>query len=100
MKTIVSLSITLAMLATCSANAQTAQLIVTAPSALAGSYAAVTYDAAPGNVTSTTPIVEGNFFVYDGVNCMAHTLTKPVAGSGSGKVALLTGAYPDSCTYY
>ena len=100
MKTIFSLLITLAMFVAYSANAQTAQLIVTAPSALVGSYAAVTYNAPPSNVTSTTPVVQGNFFVYDGVNCTSHTLTKPVAGSGAGKVALLTGSYPPSCTYY
>lgn len=100
MKSIFSSLIALAMFVAYSANAQTAQLIVTEPSALAGSYAAVTYDTPPSNVTSTTPIVEGNFFVYDGVNCTAHTLTKPVAGSGIGKVALLTGSYPASCTYY
>jgi hypothetical protein len=80
--------------------AQTAQLIITAPSELAGSFAAVTYDMPPSNVTSTTPVAQGNIFVYDGVNCSTHVLTKPVLGSGAGKVALLTGSYPTSCTYY
>jgi hypothetical protein len=60
----------------------------------------VTYDQAPSNVTSTTPLPQGSFFIYDGVNCTTHALSKPVAGSGAGKVALLTGAYPTTCTYY
>jgi len=97
---VVSLLIASTMFVAYSVGAQTAQFIVTAPSELAGSYAAVTYDSPPSNVTSTTPIAQGNIFVYDGVNCSAHTLTKPVAGSGAGKVALLTGSYPASCTYY
>ena len=80
-------------------EAQTAQFIVNSPPELAGSYAAVTYDSPPSNVTSTTPIAQGNIFVYDGVNCSTHTLTKPVAGSGAGKVALLTGPAPTTCTY-
>ena len=98
MKTICSLLVSLAVIVAHSAGAQTAQLIVTAPSELAGSYAAVTYDAPPSNVT--LPIGQGNIFVYDGVNCSTHTLTKPVAGSGAGKVALLTGNYPSSCNDY
>ena len=82
------------------AAAQSAQLIVTGPPALAGSYAAVTYGQAPSNVTSTTPIPQGNFFIYDDVNCVVHSLTKPAGGSGAGKVALLTGSYPATCTSY
>jgi hypothetical protein len=97
---VVSFFIASTMFAAYSVGAQTAQFIVTAPSQLAGSYAAVTYDAPPSNVTSTTPIAQGNIFVYDGVDCSTHTLTKPIAGSGAGKVALLTGPYPTSCIYY
>ena len=81
-------------------SAQTAQLIVTSPADLAGMYAAVTYDVAPSNVTSTTPLPLGELFLYDGVDCKKHILSKPVAGSGAGKVAFLTGVYPQSCTYY
>jgi len=83
-----------------SVEAQTAQFIVNSPPELAGSYAAVTYDSPPSNVTSTTPIAQGNIFVYDGVDCSTHTLTKPIAGSGAGKVALLTGPPPTTCAYY
>jgi len=100
MKAIVGLSMASAIFVASPAIAQTAQLIVTGTPGSDGSYAAVTYDTAPSNVSWTTPIVQGNFFVYDGVDCTAHTLTKPVAGSGAGKVALLTGSYPSSCTYY
>ncbi|MEP7183948.1 MAG: hypothetical protein ABI886_17355 [Betaproteobacteria bacterium] len=90
------------MAASISALAQTAtaQLIVTEPASLAGGYAAVTYDVAPSRVTSSTPIPQGDVFVYDGVNCATHTLTQPMPGTGAGKVALLTGSYPASCPYY
>ena len=81
-------------------SAQTAQLIVTSPPDLAGMYAAVTYDAAPSNVTSTTPLPLGELFLYDGVDCKKHILSKPISGSGAGKVAFLTGVYPESCTYF
>jgi Repeat of unknown function (DUF5648) len=70
--------------------AQSPQIIITEPQSLAGRYGAVTFDVAPSAFFSATAIPQGEFFVYDYVNCDKKTFVAPVVGSVKGKVAFIT----------
>jgi hypothetical protein len=69
--------------------AQTPQLIITEPAAIAGRYAAITFDREPGVANSFNATSLGTLFVYDFVDCEKKTISKPVAGTALGKTALI-----------